>query len=91
MELLRFLDLLATLFQSLVIRKIPNLMIRGHSLAPVRHGAFRIPRRGVGKALLRFRVLERVQEGEALFECGLHFRGATRREIYLAKLAAGDA
>jgi len=86
-ELLRFLDLLTAASESLVIRKTPNLMIRGHGLAPVRDGAFRIPHRGLGKGLLRFRVLERVQEGKALFECGLHLQGATCREIHFAKLA----
>jgi len=30
-------------------------------------------------------VLERVQKGEAFFDRGLHFRGATRREIHFAK------
>src|SRR5882724_216784 len=89
MKFLGLLNLLAAAFQSLVIRKLPNLKIRGHGFAPVRDGAFRVASRGVSKSLLGFCVLERVQEGEAFFERGLHFRGATRREIHFAKLAGG--
>src|SRR6266850_683767 len=89
MKFLRLLNLLAAAFQSLVIRKLPNLKIRGHGFAPVRDGAFRVASRGVSKGLLGFRVLERVQKSEAFFERGLHFRGATRREIHLAELAGG--
>src|SRR6202040_4137421 len=87
MEFLRLLDLLATLFQSLVIREIPNLLIRGHGPAPVRYGAFWVACRGISKSLLRFGVLERVQQGKAFLERGLHFRGTPGREIHVTEWA----
>ena len=86
MEFLRFRDVLAALFQSFVVRKIPQLMEQRHRFAPVRDGALRFAGGRVGKGLLGFRVLEGVQERDAFFDRGLHFRGATRREIHFAEL-----
>jgi len=51
MDFWRFSQSPAAAFQSLVIRKLPNLEIRGHGFAPVRDGAFRIASRGVSKGL----------------------------------------
>ncbi len=85
-EFLRSLDVFAALFQGFVIGKIPELMKKCHGLAPVRDGAFGFAGGRVGKSLLGFLVLERVEERHTLFERGLHFRGATRREIHVAEL-----
>src|ERR1700731_5491830 len=86
MEFLRFLDVFAALIQGLLIGKIPELMEESHRFAPVRYGALRFAGGRGGKSFLGFRVLERVEERDALFDHGLHFRGATRREIYIAEL-----
>src|SRR2546423_11797799 len=86
MEFLRFLDVLAALLQSSVVRKIPELMKQRRCFAPVRYGALRVAGGCFGKSFLGFRVLEGVEECDALFDRGLHFRGATRREIHFAEL-----
>src|SRR5467141_4376888 len=86
MEFLRFLDVVAALFQSFVVRKIPELMEQRHRFAPVRYGALRFAGGRISKSLLGFLVLERVEERDALFDRGLHFRDATRREIHVAEL-----
>ena len=86
MEFLRFRDVLAALFPSFVVRKIPELMKQRHCFAPVRNGALRVAGGCFGKSLLGFRVLEGVEERDALFDRGLYFRGATRREIHFAEL-----
>src|ERR1700687_4359988 len=86
MKFLRFLDVLAALFQRLLIRKIPELMKQSHRLAPVCYGALRFAGGRFGKSFLGFRILERVEERDALFDRGLHYRGATRREIHVAEL-----
>jgi hypothetical protein len=52
----------------------------------VRDGALWFARGRGGERLLGFRVLERMQERDASFDHGLHFRGATRWEIHFAKL-----
>src|SRR5258708_34975570 len=85
-EFLRFLDVFAALFQGFVVGKIPELMKQSHGLAPVRDGAFGFAGGRGGKSLLGFLVLKRVEERDALFDRGLHFRGATRREIHVAEL-----
>src|SRR6202521_3910210 len=75
-ELLRFLDVFAARFQGFVVRKIPEVMKASHRFAPIGHGALWLAGgRGV-KSLLRFRVLERVEQRDALFDRGLHFGGA---------------
>src|SRR5467141_1470104 len=89
MEFLRFLDVVAALFQSFVVRKIPELMKQRHRFTPVRYGALRFAGGRFGKSFLGFRVLERVEERDAFFDRGLHFRGATRREIHFAELIGG--
>src|SRR5437016_2558656 len=85
-KLQRFIDILAALFQGFVIRKIPELMKPGHRFAPMRNGALRIASRRVHERLFGLLVLERVEEGDALFDCGLHIRGATCGEIYPAQM-----
>src|ERR1700676_4107843 len=85
-EFLRFLDVFAALFQRFVVREIPELMKKCHGLAPVRDGALWFLGGRDGKSLLGFLVLERVEERDALFDRGLHFRGATRGEIHAAEL-----
>src|SRR5467141_3695729 len=86
MEFLRFLDVVAALFQSFVVRKIPELMEQRHCFAPVRYGALRVAGGRISKSLLGFLVLEGVEERDGFFDRGLHFRGATRREIHFAEL-----
>src|SRR5712664_1306257 len=86
MEFLRFLDLFAALLQSFVVRKIPQLMKQSHRFAPVGDGALWFTSGRIGKSFLGFRILERVEERDALFDCGLHFRRATCREIHFAEL-----
>src|ERR1700694_140252 len=86
MEFLRLLDVFAALIQGLLIRKIPELVEQRHRLAPVCDGALWFAGGRFGKSFLGFRVLERVEERDAFFDRGLHFRGATRREIHIAEL-----
>jgi len=77
MRFLRPLDVLAAFFQGLVIREIPELMKPGHRFAPVGHGALRFFGCGVGKGLLGFLVLERMEQRDALFDGGLDLGAAT--------------
>src|SRR5216683_1724892 len=86
MELLPFLDVLAALFQRLVVRKIPELMKPRHRLAPIRRGALWFAAGRAGKGLLGFLVLEGMEEREAFFDGGLHLGGATRGEIHFTEL-----
>src|SRR5260370_19483123 len=86
MKLLRCLDVLAAFFQSFVIGKSPELVIKGCGLAPVDQGALRLFGWGVGKRLLGFLVLEGVQECDASLDRGLDVRGATGGEVHFAKL-----
>src|SRR5216684_4272771 len=86
MELLRFLDVFAALFQGFVVRKIPELMKPRHRLAPVRRGALWFAFGGVGKSLLGFLVLKGMEERDGFFSRGLHGGGAIRREIHFAEL-----
>src|SRR6267142_2644761 len=86
-EFLRSLDVFAALFQGFVIGKIPELMKQSHSLAPVRDGAFGFAGSRVGKSLLGFLVLERVEERHTLFERGFYFRRLALVELNL--LATG--
>src|SRR5262249_5973750 len=58
MNFLRLLDVFAAFLQSLVLRKIPKLVIPGHGFAPVSHGAFRVASGGVRERLLGLLVLE---------------------------------
>src|SRR5207245_8198861 len=51
-----------------VIRKIPKLLVQSKRSAPVGPGALRIARRGFGKRLFGFLVLEGVQESDTLFD-----------------------
>src|SRR5207245_111490 len=69
-----------------VIRKIPKLLVQSHRSPPVGHGALRIARRGFGKRLFGFLVLEGVQESDTLFDGWLHFGSAGSGEIHFAKL-----
>ena len=87
-QLQRLLDIFAALFQSFIIGKFPELVITGHGSSPVRYGALWIAGGCDGKAFLGWRVLERVQQRDALFDRGLDFRRATGREIHLAELSA---
>ncbi len=57
-----------------------------HRLAPIRRGALWFAAGRAGKGLLGFLVLEGVEERDGLFDGGLHFRSATRREIHFAEL-----
>src|SRR5437879_4387763 len=86
MKSLRCLDVFAAFFQGFVIREIPKLVKPGHRFAPMGHGALWFLGGHVGKGLLGFHILERVQEGDALFDKGLDVRGATGGEIHFAKL-----
>src|SRR5580704_15777709 len=85
-EFLRFLDVLAALFHFFVVGEFPKLVIQGHGFSPVRDGALWFACGRIGKSLPGFRVLEGVQERDAFFDYGLHFRTATRRELYVTKL-----
>ena len=69
---LRLFDVLVSFLQSLILRKIPQLVISGHGFAPVGHRAFRFASRGFREGLLGLLVLEGVQQGEPLLDGWLH-------------------
>jgi hypothetical protein len=89
MQLLGLFNLLAAFLQFFLVRKIPELVVQRHGLAPMRHRALRVSRLRLGKRLPRFFILKGVKESEALFEQRLRLWRATGGEIYLPEMRLG--
>ena len=85
-NLLRPFNFFAAFFQFPFVRELPNLVVQAHGLAPMRHGALGLARGHIREGLLRFLVLEGVQQRETFFERGLHVARARRGKIHFAKL-----
>src|ERR1700733_1920386 len=66
-------DLLPPFLQSGWIGKLPQLMVVRHGLSPIRDRALAVSLRGLLKRLSGLSVLKRVQQGQALLDCPLHF------------------